>query len=250
LLQISFIERLKFKFWSGGFTEYQPLNLQEYIDRKRKPLPVQREHCHVCNRPASVCLCNLIRPFDTHTRFVILMHPKEARKQKTGTGRLCHLAMKNSRLHVGIDFTNDSEVRALIADSEYTSVLLFPAPHAVNLSQDGFRSMTGIGRKLQIFIVDGTWSLAGKILRMSENLRAMPAVSFTPRRPSNYRFKKQPKAEYLSTLESIQLMLELGQEQGIETLGSDMSQLPGIFESLVSIQIQGANADIPRVREP
>ncbi len=191
-----------------------------------------------------MCLCGLIHPFDTRTRFVILMHPKEARKQKSGTGRLCHLLLKNSRLHVGVDFDNDSEVCALIEDPNYTSVLLFPAPQAVNLSQDGYRSLTGHQGKLQIFVVDGTWSLAGKILRLSENLRALPAVSFTPRQPSNYQFKKQPRAECLSTLESIHLLLELGQEQGVESADKAIEQLPKIFERLVQIQLQGADADI------
>ena len=168
------------------------------------------------------------------------MHPKEAHKQKSGTGRLCHLALKNSRLHVGVDFTHDSEVRALIDDPEYTSVLLFPGPQAVNLSQEGYRSLTGNRGKLQVFVVDGTWPLAGKILRLSENLRALPTVSFTPRQPSNFKFKKQPRAEYLSTLESIQLLLELGQEQGIEIVDRNIEQLPKIFERLVQIQLQGA----------
>lgn len=220
------------------------LKLQEYIDRKRNLLPVCRKHCHVCNRPESVCLCGLIQPFDTATRFVILMHPKEARKQKSGTGRLCHLVLKNSHLHIGVDFTNDSEVRALIKDPEYTSVLLFPASQAVNLSQEGYRSLTKSQGKLQIFVVDGTWPLAGKILRLSENLRALPAVSFTPRQPSNFQFKKQPRAEYLSTLESIHLLLELGQEQGVEDADRKIEQLPEIFERLVQIQLQGADSDI------
>ena len=221
------------------------MNLKDYIDRKRNILPVYRKHCHVCNRPESVCLCRLIQPFDTHTRFVILMHPKEARKQKSGTGRLCHLALKNSRLHVGVDFTNDSEVCDLIEDPEYTSVLLFPAPRAVNLSQDdGYRSLTGRQGKLQIFVVDATWSLAGKILRLSENLRTLPAVSFTPRQPSRFQFKKQPRAECLSTLESIHLLLELGQEQGVEDSDRNVAQLSEIFERLVQIQLQGAEVNL------
>lgn len=172
------------------------------------------------------------------------MHPKEARKQKSGTGRLCHLVLQNSRLHIGIDFTNDSKVRALIKDPEYTSVLLFPAAQAVDLSQDGYRALTGRDGKLQIFVVDATWSLAGKILRLSENIRALPAVSFTPRQPSKFQFKKQPRAECLSTLESIHLLLELGQEQGIEAADRNIEQLPEIFERLVQIQLQGADSDI------
>jgi DTW domain-containing protein YfiP len=209
----------------------------EVHHQKRNLLPVYRGHCHVCNRCESVCLCNLIKPFHTQTRFVILMHPKEARKQKSGTGRLCHLVLKNSRLHVGVDFTNNSTVNALINDTGYTSVLLFPAPQAINLSQDGYRSLTGHNGKLQIFVLDGTWALAGKILRLSENIRALPNVSFTPHHPSKFQFKKQPRAECLSTLESIQLLLELGQEQGIESIDRNIEQLPEIFDRLVGIQL-------------
>jgi DTW domain-containing protein len=218
----------------------------ETIDGSRYLLPVYREHCHVCNRPESVCLCGLIEPFDTRTRFVILMHPKEARKQKCGTGRLCHLMLKNSRVHVGIDFTHDSAVRSLIEDPEYTSVLLFPTAQAVNLSQDGYRSLPGRHGKLQIFVVDGTWPLAGKILRLSANLRSLPAVSFTPRRPSRFQFKKQPRAEYLSTLESIHLLLEFGQEQGAEVADRSIDQLPAVFERLVQIQLHAATACVGR----
>ena len=220
------------------------MNLEDYINKKQTLGRVSRKHCHVCKRPACACLCRLIQPFDTQTRFVILMHPKEARKQKTGTGRLCHLVLKNSRLHVGVDFTYDRAVRALIADPEYTSVLLFPAPRAVNLSQDGYRSLSGRNGKLQIFVVDGTWSLASKILRLSENLRALPAVSFTSRQPSNFQFKKQPRAEFLSTIESIHLLLELGQEQGVEIADNAIEQLPEIFERLVQIQLHGAEGGV------
>ncbi len=226
-------------------SESNPIaKLKDSIDRKRNQLPVHRTHCHVCNRAEPVCLCGLIQPFDTQTRFVILMHPKEARKQKSGTGRLCHLVLKNSYLHVGVDFTNHSEVCALIEDSDFTSVLLFPGPKAVNLSNDGYQLVTGGQGKLQIFVVDGTWSMAGKILRLSENIRDLPAVSFTPRQPSNFRFKKQPRAECLSTLESIHLLLQLGQEQGAETADKNIEQLPEIFERLVQIQLRGAGADI------
>lgn len=168
------------------------------------------------------------------------MHPKEARKQKCGTGRLCHLVLKNSRLHVGVDFTHDSKVRALIDDPEYQSVLLFPTPQAVNLSQDGYRTVVANKQKLQIFVVDGTWPLARKLLRLSGNLRALPTVSFTPQKPSSFQFKKQPRAECLSTLESIHLLLELGQQQGVEAADRNIDQLPAIFERLVQIQVKCA----------
>ena len=222
------------------------MTVQQYLDKKRNMRPDNRKYCYVCDRASSVCLCELIEPFDTNTRFVVLMHPKEARKQRCGTGRLSHLALRNSRLHVGIDFTNDEVVNSLINDKEYTSVLLFPSPQAVNVSKVGYRALLGQQGKLQIFVVDGTWALASKILKMSGNLRKLPAVTFTSRQPSNFKFKKQPQEEFLSTIESIHFLLKLGQEQGIENSECNIKQLPEIFDRLVQIQLEAENSSDER----
>lgn len=44
------------------------------------------------------------------------------------------------------------------------------------------------------------------------------------------------------TLESIQLLLELGQEQSIEIVDKNIEKLPKIFERSVQIQLQGAGS--------
>ena len=38
----------------------------------------------------------------TATRFVFLMHPKEFKQEKAATGRLTHLALADSEIHVGV----------------------------------------------------------------------------------------------------------------------------------------------------
>jgi len=38
----------------------------------------------------------------TRTKLVFLMHPKEFKDQRTGTGRLTHLCLADSELHMGI----------------------------------------------------------------------------------------------------------------------------------------------------
>ena len=169
------------------------------------------------------------------------MHPKEAHKEGSGTGRLCHLVLQNSRFLIGVDFSDDQRVNALIADPDFRSVLLFPRAGAIDLSHEGYQALGHRPTEpLQIFVIDGTWHLAGKIVRLSENLRSLPAVKFSPRRASKFRVKKQPRAECLSTLESIHLLLELGLEQGVEMVDGEIGQLPEIFEQLVAFQSQAA----------
>ena len=63
-----------------------------------------REKCYRCYRPKSSCMCSHIHEIETNTKFIILMHPKEFKKTKNGTGRLTHLSLPNSHLFIGIDF--------------------------------------------------------------------------------------------------------------------------------------------------
>src|SRR3954467_1914752 len=72
--------------------------------------------CYNCFWLMEHCRCHLIKPFDTSIRFVILMHPMEAKREKLGTGRICRAAIKNSEILVGLDFTDNPAVNALIRD--------------------------------------------------------------------------------------------------------------------------------------
>ena len=54
--------------------------------------------CYRCFRPEKSCYCKYIKSFDCGVKFVLLMHPKEAFKQKTGTGRLTNIALIDSEI--------------------------------------------------------------------------------------------------------------------------------------------------------
>jgi len=67
---------------------------------------IERNVCYKCYHPSSSCMCSHISAIETNTHFVILMHPKEFRHTKNGTGNFTNLSLKNCELHVGIDFSN------------------------------------------------------------------------------------------------------------------------------------------------
>ena len=69
-----------------------------------------RENCYRCFRAKSVCFCNEINPISTRSNFFILMHPKEARKERVGTGRLAHLALKSSEIMIDQTFNKASKM--------------------------------------------------------------------------------------------------------------------------------------------
>ena len=85
------------------------------------PQEKYREECPVCRRAKKHCLCRYIKQFDNPFHFVILMSVAEAKYQRTGSGRLAHLTLKNSEIITGNDFTEDRRVNEIINDENESS---------------------------------------------------------------------------------------------------------------------------------
>lgn len=181
----------------------------------------------------------MIAPFETVTRFVILMHPMEYKKEKVGTGRFSHLIIKNSRVIVDVGFDENKEFRALLEDPAYESYVLYPGDHALNLS-DERPGQLGTKPK-QLFVIDGTWACAKKMMKLTTALHRLPRMSFTSDRVSEFTVKHQPLKGCLSTAESLhQVILEFNR-LGIEaTLGKE-ENLMEVFRKTVTQQVELAS---------
>ncbi|MBC7369847.1 MAG: DTW domain-containing protein, partial [Undibacterium sp.] len=95
---------------------------------------MSRLTCYRCFWPQALCWCASITPMPTRTRFVFLMHPKEFKHEKAGTGRLTHLCLADSEIHMGLNFDTHEAVQELIADPANFPVLVYPGPTARNLT--------------------------------------------------------------------------------------------------------------------
>jgi DTW domain-containing protein YfiP len=218
------------------------LDLEKYLVL-RQTLRAQetqfRELCHSCLQPSFGCYCELIQKFDPQIEFVILIHPLEVRK-RIATGRMTHLCLKNSYLVHGQDFSKNPGVNRLLADPTKQCVLLYPGANSLNLSEkkETLTSFFPLQKKLVIFVVDGTWHTAKKMLRLSENLHGLPRICFTPSRPSQFRVRKQPAPHCFSTIEAVHQMIEmLGPSRGFD-LGSRLhDNMLTVFDALVERQL-------------
>ena len=123
--------------------------------------------CLKCRRRLATCVCAHLRPFATKSRFVILMHPKEFKKEKVGTGRFSHLILENSEMLVGIGFDDLQRFRELLADERYQTVVLYPGAKAIDLSRPESASQLS-GNPLQFIVIDGTWPVSYTHLRAHE----------------------------------------------------------------------------------
>ena len=170
------------------------------------PTVTRRERCPTCRRARTTCYCAHLRPLATRTRVLLLQHPRE-RGNAIGTARMAHLVLAGSQLRVGVELDDDPVVReALAAPAE--SYVLFPGPTARDVST------LPSDRPITLVVLDGTWSQARKLLAVNPRLAALPRVGFVPRRPSDYRIRRQPAAGCVSTIEALAEVLEALEPDG------------------------------------
>lgn len=200
-----------------------------------------RELCLKCLRPASNCFCRFLRPFDPGVKFVILIHPKEAKKQRTGTGRLAHIGLLNSEIIMGIDFTKNERLCELLADPRYYPMLLYPGDDAWNATKEGFKE--ALGDKIPLVIViDSTWFCSKKMISSSSNIMALPKLSFHGNYRSIFTFKNEPSPECVSTIESCYYLNRELMEAGITSFDQRKAEsLMDSFKEMIKFQLKKEN---------
>jgi DTW domain-containing protein YfiP len=188
-------------------------------------------------RPSSACICKFISPLQTKTRFIILMHPKEYKKEKNGTGRMTQLQLENSEIIVGVDFTNNDRVNEILNKENSSSFLLYPGKDNFNLStRDSSEMNAFMGAHPKLFILDGTWPCARKMLKLSTNLQQLKRVSFDNEITSKFIIKQQPQALCLSTIESVYTVINLLKKSDVEDCDTKDFLIP--FEKMIDYQVE------------
>lgn len=183
---------------------------------------------------------------DVRTKIVLLMHDKEWRRQKTNTGRLATLHVAGSEILHGLGFDDHPRLRQLMDDPGNFCALLYPGPGALNLSDEGVPPELLDGRRLVAFIVDATWSCSRAVLRASPGLLGLPRLAFNPGQPSRWLIKKQPRPEYLSTIETVHELLLALERTGVDSY-PDKDRLLAAFMAMQDYQIHRATS-APRPR--
>ena len=194
--------------------------------------------CLTCRRRIRTCVCDHLKPFETETRYLILMHPMEHKKEKVGTGRFTHLILKNSRIFVGINFDQDKDFQSALCDPDYETFLLYRGDDALEI-ENGFAERRP-SRPLQIIVIDGTWPCAKKMMKLTTTLHETPRLSFTPGKTSEFKIKHQPMEGCLSTVESIYQVIRGLNAAGIEKTGAKEENLMEVFRKTVEQQIECA----------
>jgi len=177
------------------------------------------------------------------TKIVLLMHPKEWRRERCGTGRMTCLNIAGAELLPGIAFDGHNRVRELIDDPGNFPVLLYPSSGSFDLSNPGMAERFAgevSGRKIIAFLVDATWACSKAVLRESPGLMRLPRLMFTPQTPSRWLIKRQPGPLCLSTLETVHELLCTLESAGLEDY-PDKRRLLDAFSRMQEYQIERAS---------
>lgn len=171
--------------------------------------------CPECGKPPGVCICDRVEKIATKLRVVILQHPQED-DALLGTAKLVEVTLPKAEIRVGLSWASlDHALGTKDANRERWAVLAaakLPAPIPEAARGDPVLVIDRKGRLRDlkrhglegIIVLDGTWSQAKTLWWRNAWLLKLPLVVLTPREPSIYgRLRKEPRKEWVSTLEAI-----------------------------------------------
>ena len=203
--------------------------------------------CLKCFKPMNACLCKYTKEFDPGIKFVLLMHPKEAKKQRTGTGRIVQISIKDSEILVGLDFSKNQRLQELLHDSKYFPLLLYPGEDAWNAKKEGLKEAMGDKIPL-VIILDATWFCAKKLITLNPWLLDLPKFSFYGDYRSIFTFKKEPEPNYISTLESCYYLIKEFQSVDLVDKNVDPYPMMNAFKKMILFQLQAENERVLGLR--
>lgn len=176
----------------------EPLAAERLVAEPRAGEP--RAVCYVCFRPALLCYCDHTSRLDNRTHVTVVQHPRE-QFHPLGTARIVARCLDNVELVVAHPGWARGSAAELFPPG---AALLYPGPGARELA-----SIPAGERPRALVVLDGTWHHARTLYRDHPVLWELPLVSFVPPRPTEYRVRREPKAEYVSTVEAVATALEL-----------------------------------------
>jgi DTW domain-containing protein YfiP len=175
----------------------------------------QQPACPRCAKPIAICICDRVEAVQTRLRVVMLQHPQED-DETLGTAKLVELTLPNSETRVGLSWASlDHALGTKNADKDRWAVLA-AAKLPIELPEEAkVRPVVVVDRKGRlrdlerhgldgIIVLDGTWSQAKTLWWRNAWLLRLPRIVLTPREPSMYgKLRKEPRRDYVSTLEAI-----------------------------------------------
>ncbi|MEL6759784.1 MAG: tRNA-uridine aminocarboxypropyltransferase [Myxococcota bacterium] len=152
---------------------------------------MSRDYCYACFKHSLLCVCD-VAEVEHRVGVRILQHPAE-RQHPINSARIVQAGLKRATLEIAWNL--ESERPSKLAPD---AAVLFPSDDSVALEELGVHEHPS-----ELVVIDGTWAQARKLYRRSSWLHTLRHVHLTPSAPSRYRIRRQPRSDYLSTVEAV-----------------------------------------------
>ncbi len=188
--------------------------------------------CPRCGRQQAICVCDRTLRLASRLRVLVLQHPQE-QDVELGSARLLAQSLTQCKLAVGLSWRSlahawQDEVKAP------RWAVIFPDPE-IAATDERARLTSRHGEPLAaasiegLVVLDGTWSQAKTLWWRNPWLLKLARLTLFPKEPSIYgRLRKEPRPQYVSTLEAVADALSFcGEDEMVRT------QLRRLFRTLV-----------------
>lgn len=175
--------------------------------------------CPHCEKPAALCVCDVVTPFDNRVALLILQHPQE-QDRLLGSARLAARHFKNAMFKIGLSWPSLSKIVGRETDPKRWAILYLGSLKAETLAPgrdivvvsgkgealpDQDRALAGIEG---IILLDGTWSQAKAMWWRNAWMLKCRRVLLARARPSRYgKLRREPRRDGLSTLEAAAMLM-------------------------------------------
>ncbi|AEH32746.1 DTW domain-containing protein [Vibrio anguillarum] len=191
-------------------------------------------YCSQCGKARKACICSLIVPLSSSVELIILQHPTEEHRPM-GTARILDLSLANCRRFVAEDFSQHTQLNECLTEPDVLNYVLYPHETAQPVSAMNINADT---RKVRVILLDGTWKKAYKMWQLSSNLHSLPCLHLPTDLKGNYRIRKAPSENSLSTVEAGFHILSLLEPR------QNFQPLLDAFDAMVAFQISQMPAGV------
>jgi DTW domain-containing protein len=166
--------------------------------------------CPRCGRSSTICVCDKVVPLSARLGVLILQHPRE-QDVELGSAQLVTASLATARLSVGLSWRSLAQALEVKEADPARWAVIFPGkdiPEAAKTQGFWLEGKGGIAMRPSalagVVVLDGTWSQAKSLWWRNPWLSKLPRLTLLPREPSIYgTLRREPKRQYLSTLESV-----------------------------------------------
>ncbi|WP_428943850.1 tRNA-uridine aminocarboxypropyltransferase [Pantoea sp. FN060301] len=165
--------------------------------------------CQRCLLPTQNCLCATLKPGQARSRFCLVMFDTEPMKP-SNTGRLIADILPETQAFGWSRTQPDPSLLDAVKNPEIQPMVVFPQSYA-DADRAVLTTPPRSGKPPLFIMLDGTWTEARKMFRKSPWLDALPVMSLTLTKPSNYQLREaHAEGQHCTAEVAAELLMQAG----------------------------------------